>query len=76
MDIVAALHWIQDNIGDVGGDAFNITLAGHGRGADFVNLLMISPLAKGKSSSRTQCSVNDTYQQSSSVKEVADYIAS
>ena len=47
MDQVAALHWIQENIGEFGGDAENITIFGHGFGAAFVNLLMLSPMAKG-----------------------------
>lgn len=47
MDQVAALHWIQENIGEFGGDAENVTIFGHGFGAAFVNLLMLSPMAKG-----------------------------
>lgn len=45
MDQVAALHWVQENIGAFGGDAENVTLVGHGYGAACVNLLMISPMA-------------------------------
>ncbi|XP_022255609.1 neuroligin-4, X-linked-like [Limulus polyphemus] len=47
MDQVAALHWIQENIAEFGGDIHNVTIIGHGHGAAFVNLLMISPMAKG-----------------------------
>jgi len=48
MDVIAALHWLQDNVEEgIGGDPNNITLVGHGRGSDFVNFLLISPLAKG-----------------------------
>lgn len=47
MDQVAALHWIQENIHEFGGDSSNITIAGHGTGAACVNLLMLSPMAKG-----------------------------
>ncbi|XP_067118597.1 neuroligin-4, X-linked-like isoform X1 [Centruroides vittatus] len=47
MDQVAALHWIQENIGEFGGDANNVTIFGQGYGAACVNLLMISPMAKG-----------------------------
>ena len=50
IDIVAALLWIKDNIAGFGGDSGRITLTGHGTGAALVNLLMISPLASGKSS--------------------------
>lgn len=45
MDQVAALHWIQENIAEFGGDPANVTLTGHGFGAACVNLLMISPMA-------------------------------
>ncbi|XP_015782174.1 neuroligin-4, X-linked-like [Tetranychus urticae] len=47
MDIIAALHWIHDNIKEIGGDEKNVTLVGHSRGAAFVNLLMISPMSQG-----------------------------
>ncbi|XP_054158657.1 neuroligin-4, X-linked-like [Oppia nitens] len=47
MDQVAALHWIQENIGDLSGDTHNVTVVGHGFGASCVHLLMISPMAKG-----------------------------
>uniref|UniRef100_T1K1T4 Carboxylesterase type B domain-containing protein n=1 Tax=Tetranychus urticae TaxID=32264 RepID=T1K1T4_TETUR len=45
MDQVAALHWIQENINEFGGNPSNITIMGHGHGAACVNLLMISPMA-------------------------------
>lgn len=48
MDQVAALHWIQENIPEFGGDPKNVTVFGHGHGAAFVNILMLSPLARGK----------------------------
>ncbi|XP_015923110.1 neuroligin-4, X-linked [Parasteatoda tepidariorum] len=47
MDQVAALHWIQDNIREFGGDPANVTIFGQGYGAACVNLLMLSPMAKG-----------------------------
>ncbi|XP_022250749.1 neuroligin-4, X-linked-like isoform X2 [Limulus polyphemus] len=47
MDQVAALHWIRENIAEFGGTIDNITLLGHGHGAALVNLLMLSPMAKG-----------------------------
>ena len=50
MDQVAALHWVQENIGEFGGDASNVTLAGHGYGAACANLLMVSPMVRGKAS--------------------------
>lgn len=42
MDIIAALHWLQENIGAFGGDARSVTLAGHGTGAACVHFLMTS----------------------------------
>ena len=48
MDQVAALHWIQENINKFGGDHNNVTLFGQGYGASFVNILMMSPMAKGQ----------------------------
>ncbi|XP_054708197.1 neuroligin-2-like [Uloborus diversus] len=47
MDQVAALHWVQENIAEFGGDPKNATIIGQGHGAAFVNLLMISPMARG-----------------------------
>lgn len=47
MDQVAALHWVQANIGEFGGNTKNVTIVGQGHGAAFVNLLMISPMARG-----------------------------
>ncbi|UYV83710.1 Ces3, partial [Cordylochernes scorpioides] len=47
MDQVAALHWLQENILEFGGDPDNVTVLGHGHGAACVHLLMVSPMAKG-----------------------------
>ena len=47
MDIVAALQWIQDNIGEFGGDAGNVTLFGQSGGASKVSLLLAMPPASG-----------------------------
>ncbi|XP_023220492.1 neuroligin-4, X-linked-like [Centruroides sculpturatus] len=47
MDQVAALHWIQENIGGFGGDPRNVTVFGHDYGAACTNFLMISPMARG-----------------------------
>ena len=52
MDQVAALHWIQENIAEFGGDPMNVTLVGHGYGAACVNLLMMSPMASSALFSR------------------------
>lgn len=46
-DVIAVLQWIRDNIRAFGGDPDRVTIAGHGLGAEFVNLLLLSPLARG-----------------------------
>lgn len=48
MDQIAALQWVKDNIGAFGGDNKAVTLMGHGTGAACVNLLMVSPIARGE----------------------------
>ena len=45
LDQIAALVWIRDNIAEFGGDPSTITILGHGTGAIFANLLLISPVA-------------------------------
>lgn len=48
LDIVAGLHWLQQNIAAFGGQAANVTLIGHGHGAALAHILALSPMAKGK----------------------------
>ncbi|KAG8233578.1 hypothetical protein J437_LFUL000989, partial [Ladona fulva] len=47
LDQIAALQWVKENIGGVGGDASSVTLMGHGTGAACVNFLLVSPVARG-----------------------------
>lgn len=47
MDQIAALEWIQRNIGAFGGDATQVTIAGQSAGSMSVSLLIASPRALG-----------------------------
>jgi len=48
LDQIAALLWLRENIASFGGDPNSVTLVGHGTGAIFANLLLISPVANKK----------------------------
>jgi para-nitrobenzyl esterase len=47
MDNIAALQWVQANIGRFGGDPRTVTALGQSAGAWSVQVLMTSPLARG-----------------------------
>jgi para-nitrobenzyl esterase len=47
MDTIAALRWVQSNIGAFGGDPSNVTIFGQSAGAAMVGGLVGSPVAKG-----------------------------
>ena len=47
MDQMAALKWVQNNIGKFGGDAKHVTVFGESAGGISINLMMITPQAHG-----------------------------
>ncbi len=47
LDIVLALEWVRDNIGNFGGNSANVTIFGQSGGGGKVNTLMAMPSAKG-----------------------------
>jgi para-nitrobenzyl esterase len=47
MDQIAALQWVQQNIGALGGDAGNVTIFGESAGGVSVHSLLTIPAAKG-----------------------------
>lgn len=46
-DNIAALKWVQQNVGAFGGDPKKVTIGGESAGAILVNLLMLTPEAQG-----------------------------
>ena len=46
-DMLAALRWVQDDIGAFGGDPSNVTIFGESAGGIAVGILLASPLADG-----------------------------
>lgn len=46
-DLLRALHWVQENIGRLGGDPAQVTVGGQSAGAWYAWLLGVSPAARG-----------------------------
>jgi para-nitrobenzyl esterase len=47
LDLVAALEWVRDNIGNFGGDPNNVLIFGQSGGGGKVSTLLSMPMAKG-----------------------------
>ncbi|MEO6078751.1 MAG: carboxylesterase/lipase family protein [Steroidobacteraceae bacterium] len=47
LDIIAALHWVRDNIAQFGGDPAQVTIFGESGGGGKVSALLAMPKAKG-----------------------------
>ncbi len=47
LDLVAALQWVRDNAGAIGGDAGNVTIFGESGGGAKVSYLLAMPVARG-----------------------------
>jgi para-nitrobenzyl esterase len=47
LDLIAALQWVRDNIGEFGGDPQKVTIFGQSGGGGKVGTLLAMPLAKG-----------------------------
>jgi para-nitrobenzyl esterase len=47
LDMIAALHWVRDNIAQFGGDPGNVTVFGESGGGGKVSTLLAMPLAEG-----------------------------
>jgi len=47
LDLIAALHWVHDNIAAFGGNPDRVTIGGQSAGATDVHCMVASPLAKG-----------------------------
>ncbi|EFN67608.1 Liver carboxylesterase 31, partial [Camponotus floridanus] len=46
-DVILALHWVQENISEFGGDSENVTIFGESAGGAIVHYLTLSPLSEG-----------------------------
>ncbi len=74
-DVLAALHWVRDNIAAFGGDPGRVTLFGESAGAGIVTTLLAMPAAKGLfAGAIAQSSPATSVYNSGRARRVADYI--
>lgn len=77
LDMILALHWVQDNISAFGGDPSKVTIMGESAGAIAVSMLCASPLAKGlfrgaiSESGGSFCPVDSVRNNNNGIRDVA-----
>jgi hypothetical protein len=54
-DQVMALHWVQKNVKQFGGDPGNVTIFGESAGGTSVHYHILSPMSKGKQETQSSC---------------------
>jgi carboxylesterase type B len=69
-DQIAALEWVQRNIGAFGGDPGNVTVFGQSAGAGSIALLLAAPSARGLFHRAIAQSVPDGYRTSAEAERV------
>lgn len=69
MDMIQALEWVKANISQFGGDPDNVTIVGQSAGAAGVDILAVSPKAKGLFKNAFSMSYSSTITYMNTLKE-------